>query len=207
MTDQIIPPNNTEKILLHCCCAPCTGGIIESQIKSGINLTLFFYNPNIHPKSEYDLRKSEIARFAKERNIPVVDADYDPDTWFERVEGLEMEPEQGKRCSICFDMRLERAALFAKENNFKVFTSSFGISRWKNMDQVNTAGMTAASHHSDLAYWTYNWRKEGGQKHMYEVTRREQFYRQKYCGCVFSKRDADLRESKRQKIPIFTQKQ
>ncbi len=203
MKNPLTPPNGEKRILLHCCCAPCTGGIIESLLESSIDLTLFFYNPNIHPKNEYELRKSEIVRFAEKMNVSIVDSDYDPDTWFNRVEGLELEPERGKRCSACFDMRLERAALFAVENGFKVFTSSFGISRWKDSHQVNTAGTNAANRHPNLIYWTYSWREEGGQKRMYEVTKREQFYRQKYCGCIYSERDANQRLLKGNKTPAI----
>jgi len=206
MKNDMTPPNGEKRILLHCCCAPCTGGIIESVLAAGIDLTLFFYNPNIHPKSEYERRKGEIVRFAGKKNIPVVDADYDPDTWFKRVEGLEMEPERGKRCSACFDMRLERAALFASENGFKVFTSSFGISRWKDMHQVSASGMNAASRHPGLVYWTYNWREKGGQQLKHDVAKREQFYQQKYCGCVYSKRDADRRSQRSSPPPILTSK-
>ncbi len=204
--DKLVPPNNEKKILLHCCCAPCSGGIIESLWESNIDLTIFFYNPNIHPQEEYEKRKREIVRYALKMNIPFIDSDYDQDTWFEKVTGLESEPEQGKRCIACFDMRLERAALFAIEHGFKVFTSSFGISRWKNMDQVNTSGIRAASRYPDLVYWTYNWRGQGGSARKDQVAKREEFYQQKYCGCIYSLRDADLRLLKSRKIRDLTSK-
>ena len=193
---NLIVPNNEKRVLLHCCCAPCTGGIIEALIESQIDLTLFFYNPNIHPKSEYEIRKGEIIRFAQKAGVPFFDADYDQNAWFNRVKGLELEPERGKRCSVCFDMRLERSALFASENGFKIFTSSFGISRWKNIDQVNASGVRAASHHTDLTYWTFNWRKQSGSQRMSEVAKREQFYQQKYCGCIYSLHNSYLRHIK-----------
>lgn len=189
---NFIPPNDEKKVLLHSCCAPCAGEIMEGMKDSGIDLTILFYNPNIHPREEYEIRKSENIRYAQKLNIPFIDADYDRDDWFKRVKGLEWEPERGKRCSMCFDMRFERTALFAKENGFKIFTSSLGLSRWKDMDQINQSGIRAASHYPDLIYWTYNWRKDGGSARMYEIAKREKFYKQEYCGCVYSLRDSNL---------------
>ena len=125
-------------MLLHSCCAPCSGEVIEAMRASAIDLTVYFYNPNIHPREEYDLRKSENIRFAKKHSIPFVDADYDTENWFARAKGLEWEPERGARCTMCFDMRFERTALYAHENGFPVITSCLGISRWKNMDQINS---------------------------------------------------------------------
>jgi epoxyqueuosine reductase len=186
---KIVFPFPDKRILLHSCCAPCSGGIITTMINAGLECTVFFYNPNIHPQEEYQRRKAEQIRFAQKMHIPFVDADFDPDNWLERVKGLEEEPEQGRRCTACFDMRLERSALFSHENNFSVFTSSFGISRWKNMDQVNKAGLRAAARYPGLSYWAYNWRKEGGTQLMSQVSTQEQFYRQKYCGCLFSFRN------------------
>ena len=185
-------PNKEEKVLLHSCCAPCSCDVMEAMAASGIKLTIFFYNPNIHPRDEYEIRKEENIRFAEKMNIPIVDADYDRDNWFRRVRGLEWEPERGKRCSVCFDMRFERTALYAFEHNFKVFTSSLGIPRWKDMNQVNASGVRAASRYPNLVYWTYNWRKGGGSARMYEISKREEFYQQEYCGCVYSLRDTNL---------------
>lgn len=113
-------PNQTEKLLLHSCCAPCSGEVMETLRHSGIDFTIFFYNPNIHPKKEYDIRKNENTRFAKKHDIPFVDADYDRDRWFMRAKGMEWEPERGKRCTMCFDMRFERTALYAHEHDFPI---------------------------------------------------------------------------------------
>ena len=185
-------PNREAKLLLHSCCAPCSAELLEALVDSNINFTIYFYNPNIHPRDEYEIRKNENIRFAQKMNIPIVDGDYDRDNWFKRAKGLEWEPERGKRCTMCFDMRFERSALFAVENGFKVFTSSLGMSRWKDMNQVNQCGMRAASHYPSLLYWNYNWRKDGGSQRMYEISKREQFYQQEYCGCVYSLRDTNL---------------
>jgi len=170
---------------------------MQSLIDSGLKFTIFYYNPNIHPREEYEIRKSENIRLAQEMNIPIIDADYDRDNWFQRIKGLEWEPERGKRCTMCFDMRLERTALYAIDKGFKIFTSSLGISRWKDMNQVNQCGIRAASRHPGLVYWTYNWRKEGGSQRMYELSKKEQFYKQEYCGCIYSLRDTNLWRTKK----------
>ena len=177
------------------------------MVASGIGLTVFFYNPNIHPRREYVIRKNENIRFAQKMNIPFVDADYDASNWFSRVKGLEWEPEKGKRCTACFDMRFERSALFAYENGFNVFTSSLGLSRWKDMDQINGCGLRAAARYPGMIYWTHNWRKQSGSARMYEISKREQFYKQEYCGCVYSLRDTNLWRLKhgRSKIEKGTQ--
>jgi epoxyqueuosine reductase len=179
-------PEGVNKVLLHSCCAPCSGEVIEALHASEIDFAIYFYNPNIHPREEYELRKSENARFARKIGIPFIDADYDPDAWFMRVKGLEGEVERGKRCAQCFDMRLERSALYAHENGFPFLTSCFGISRWKNMDQVNASGYRAAARYEDVEYWDYDWRKGGGSIRMYDIAKREGFYKQKYCGCIYS---------------------
>ena len=162
---------------------------MEQLCNANIDYTVFFYNPNIHPKREYELRKNENIAFAKKHGVPFIDADYDSDEWFARAKGLEFEPERGKRCTMCFDMRLERTALFAHENGFAVFATSLGISRWKDLNQVNTCGKNAASHYSDLIFWDNNWRKGGGSQRMIEISKAEEFYQQEYCGCIYSLRE------------------
>ncbi|AYA40801.1 epoxyqueuosine reductase QueH [Xenorhabdus nematophila] len=184
-------PNGHNKVLLHSCCAPCSGEVMEAMLASGIDFTIFFYNPNIHPLKEYELRKDENIRFAEQMGIPFIDADYDRDNWFERAKGMENEPERGIRCTMCFDMRFERTALYAHEHGFPVITSSLGISRWKNMQQINECGVRAASRYPDLAYWEFNWRKGGGSARMIEISKREEFYQQEYCGCIYSLRDSN----------------
>ncbi len=202
--EKLIPPNNDPKVLMHSCCAPCAGDLMERMIDDGIDLTIFFYNPNIHPRKEYRIRKDENIRFADKLGIDFIDADYDVQNWFARAKGMEMEPERGKRCTACFDMRFERTALYASENGFSNITSSLGISRWKNMEQINGCGETAASHYDGITYWTYNWRKGGGANRMYEIAKRESFYQQEYCGCIFSLRDTNnwRKQNGREEIEI-----
>lgn len=187
----LVAPNGEKSILLHSCCAPCEGEVLETLLGSGITPTVFFYNPNIHPKREYEIRKGEDKKFCEKIGVKHIDSDYDTNKWFQRVKGLEWEPERGARCSVCFDMRFERTALYAHENGYKLFSSSLGISRWKNMEQINGCGERAASRYEDLTYWTYNWRKSGGSQRMIETSKREGFYQQEYCGCVYSLRDTN----------------
>lgn len=184
-------PGGERSVLLHSCCAPCSGPLIEKMHDAGIELTIFFYNPNIHPAKEYRLRKDENIRYADKLGIPFVDADYDVQNWFARAKGMEHEPERGIRCTMCFDMRFARTALYAHEHGFGVFTSSLGISRWKNMEQINDCGVRAAAPYEDITYWTYNWRKDGGGARMYDLAKEEEFYAQQYCGCIYSLRDSN----------------
>src|ERR1700744_864188 len=134
-------PGGERDVLLHSCCAPCSGEVMEAMADSGIRFTIYFYNPNIHPREEYELRKTENIRFAEKLGFPFIDADYDTDNWFARVKGLEWEPGKGARCPACFDMRFERTALHAAENGFKVITSCLGLSRWKDLKQINESGV------------------------------------------------------------------
>lgn len=197
-------PSGETRVLLHSCCAPCAADVMSEMTRSGLDYTILFYNPNIHPQHEYELRKSENKRYAEQLGVPFIDLDYDTDNWFARVKGLEYAPERGERCTACFDMRFERSALYAVENGFKVFTSSLGISRWKDMQQINGCGDRAAARHPDLHYWTFNWRKGGGSQRTVEISKQEQFYQQEYCGCIYSLRDTNRhrKESGRGKIKL-----
>ena len=184
-------PDSSNTVLLHSCCAPCAGEVMLAIQASGIDQVVYFYNPNIHPREEYELRKDENKRFCDKLKLPFVDADYDKDRWFERVKGLEDEPERGQRCTVCFDMRFERTALYASEHGYSVISSTLGISRWKNMEQINHSGVRAAARYPDMHYWTINWRKQGGSQRMVELAKQEAFYQQEYCGCVYSLRDTN----------------
>ena len=187
----IEPPNGEKRVLLHSCCAPCSGSVLEDLRQAGIDLTIYFYNPNIHPRREYEIRKTENIRYAQKQNIPFADADYDCNRWFETMRGREWDPERGERCGMCFEMRFVKTAQYAQEHGFKVFTSCLGITRWKDFDQVTQAGIRAASLFDGVTYWAYNWRKNSGSQRMYEIAKREGFYQQQYCGCAYSFRDTN----------------
>jgi epoxyqueuosine reductase len=186
---KLAPPLDTA-VLLHSCCAPCTGEIMRALRAAEIEFSVLFYNPNIHPQQEYLKRKDENKRYADKLQVEFVDLDYERKKWFMLTQHLAAEPERGARCTVCFDLRLEKTAFYAHENGFAVFTSSLGVSRWKNMQQVNNAGIRAAQAYPNLIYWDYNWRKQGGSQRMVEVAKQEQFYQQKYCGCAYSLRDS-----------------
>jgi hypothetical protein len=164
---------------------------MERVRDSGIELTIYFYNPNIHPQKEYLLRKDENIRYAQKLGLPFVDADYDTANWYEKTRGHENDPERGERCTLCFDMRFVKSAEYAHQNGFTVFTSSLGISRWKDFDQITEAGRRAASLYAGMSYWDLNWRKGGGSQRMIDLAKEESFYQQQYCGCVYSLRDTN----------------
>lgn len=183
---KLILPNRANKLLLHSCCAPCASAIMELLLAHNINYTVLFYNPNIQPTEEYQRRKNENLRFAHKYQIPFVDLDQDRAQWLQATAPLAAEPEGGKRCTVCFQFRLKQAALYCAQHNFTVFTSSLGISRHKDPAVINQCGIEAAAAYPALTYWTYDWRTACSPQVMAELSKRENFYRQKYCGCVFS---------------------
>lgn len=159
---------------------------MERLVEAGLALTVFFCNPNIHPKTEYLKRKEENQAFAEKLGVPFIDADYRLAPWFSRVFGLEQEPERGLRCTACFTFRLNQIAREAARLCIPVIATTLGISRWKDLDQVNASGRKAVEQVAGVDYWEINWRKAGGIERMIEVSRREGFYHQEYCGCLYS---------------------
>jgi len=184
---KLVVPIEHARILLHCCCAPCAGDIIETMLVSGLKPTLFFYNPNIVPENEYAIRKKEVINFAMRKNVAFIDVDYDRGAWEDAVKGLEAEPEGGKRCEKCFHLRLSKTAHYAAEHGYNVFTTTLGISRYKNFEKITSVGLAMAKDYSSLIYWDYNWRKKGGSVRTDQMAKVEGFYRQTYCGCQFSR--------------------
>ncbi len=178
-----------KKVLLHSCCAPCSAAILEWLCNEGYDTTIFFCNPNIYPYEEYVKRKSEIERYAAQLNVPIVDGDEDWEDahalWLKRAAPLSDEQERGKRCKICFEIRLTAAAHYACENGFDLFTTSLVSSRWKDIDQIFEAGRLAAIlFGGKVEFWEKNWRKGGLNERRNILSK--QFYNQKYCGCEFS---------------------
>ena len=176
-----------DKLLLLSCCAPCSCGVIKQLAERGRNFTVLFYNPNIDTSQEYQKRLAENKRVCEKFGVPFVDLPYEPEVWREAVRGLETEPERGKRCSVCFELRLKRAAQYAKENGFTTFSSVLGISRHKDLEQVNAAAARAALA-VEVPYDTTNWRKGGLEELRRALNQEMQLYNQTYCGCMFSKR-------------------
>ena len=179
-------PGGEREILLHTCCAPCSSAIVAFLLEQGLRPTLYFYNPNIYPDEEYAKRKAECIRHAKTMGLHFRDADYDHAKWLEEVKGLEEEPERGKRCLLCFKIRLAATASYADENGFKVFATTLASSRWKDVAQIKEAGEAAAAFFPNLVFWAQNWRKGGLSELRKELINRYGFYNQSYCGCEFS---------------------
>ena len=184
---KIETPNKDDKVLLHSCCAPCSSAIIECMVANGIHPTVYYYNPNIYPFEEYEIRKAEAKRFVTSQGLSFVDADYDYDGWKEGVCGMENEPERGRRCLQCFKMRLLQTAHYASEHGFTVFTTTLASSRWKSLEQINEAGQWAAAQVDGVTFWEQNWRKGGLQERRNQLLREYGFYNQLYCGCEFSR--------------------
>lgn len=179
-------PCNCNRILLHSCCAPCSGAILECMVRDGLKPAIFFSNSNIVPREEYELRKQEITRYAASLGLAVIDDDYDHEDWLCHVKGLENEPERGSRCMECFKFRLRRAAQYAAANGFDALATTLASSRWKSLEQVNAAGEWACDG-LPVTFWAGNWRKGGLQPRRNEIIREQNFYNQNFCGCEFSK--------------------
>jgi len=179
-------PGGAKKILLHACCAPCSGAIVECMLADGLQPTIFYFNPNIFPLEEYERRKTESIRHAESLQLPFIDGDYKHDVWLNRVSGLEDEPERGRRCLACFKLRLEETAHYAHRYGFPVFTTTLAASRWKDLQQVAEAGQHGASTCPGVTFWEQNWRKGGLDRRRNALINHYQFYNQSYCGCEFS---------------------
>ena len=172
----IVIPEGLHEVLLHACCAPCSSAIVEWMLANGIRPTIFYYNPNIYPREEYEIRKNESKRHAESLGIRWIDGDYDHEQWRQGVCGLEGEPERGRRCQQCFILRLTVAAKKAQELGIPYFATTRASSRWKSLDQINQAGLIAQESlksesnlspltpHLSPLFWPQNWRKGGLQE-------------------------------------------
>ena len=174
--------NAQEKILLLSCCAPCSCAVIESLANQKIDFSVVFYNPNIIPFSEYEKRKEENRRVCSLYNVEFIELEYDNENWCALTKGLENEPERGKRCSICFYMRLKRVMNYAAENGYAKVASVLGVSRYKNLAQVNDAA-EKASLETGVEYLQIEGRKHGMQERRAELIKELNLYSQNYCGC------------------------
>lgn len=176
------------RVLLHSCCAPCSSAILEWMLANDYVPTIYYFNPNIYPREEYDIRKAEITRYAAKLGVEIIDGDYDHAEWLSAVCGLENEPERGGRCLECFRLRLLRTARVASELGIPLFTTTLASSRWKSLDQINEAGAYAMAQVPGTQFWDRNWRKGGLQDRRNALLKENQFYNQLYCGCEFSMR-------------------
>ena len=186
--EAIIVPEGCREVLLHACCAPCSSAIVEWMLAHDVRPTIFYYNPNIFPLEEYEIRKNESKRHAESLGIRWIDGDYDHDHWLEGVCGLEGEPERGRRCEQCFTLRLKATAQEAKRLGIQYFATTLASSRWKSLEQIERAGRQAELAVEGTTFWAQNWRKGGLQERRNQLLREYDFYNQQYCGCEFSQR-------------------
>jgi len=182
-------------MLLHICCAPDATVVIE-RLSPEYDLTGYFYNPNIHPKREYYLRLEEMKKLAERLNLQLVWDEYDVDRWFALTRDLKDEPEGGRRCEVCFRMRLERAADYAKANGFDIFTTVLTVSPHKKAEVINRIGEEIANEY-EVQFLSANFKKKDGFKRSVELSKKFGLYRQDYCGCVYSKEERERRKRKK----------
>ncbi len=183
---KILKENKDAKVLLHSCCGPCSTSVIE-RLYLKTDLTVVFYNPNIEPVEEYNLRKKEQIKILDEYNIKYIDSDYENNLFREKIKGLEEEPERGLRCTICFSLRLNKVADIAIKNNFDFFATTLTLSPYKNAKLINELGLTI-SKTKNIPFLVSDFKKEEGYKRSIELSKKYNIYRQDYCGCLFSKR-------------------
>ena len=214
----IVVPEGCKEVLLHACCAPCSSAIVEWLVQHDIRPTIFYYNPNIWPREEYEIRKQESKRHAESLGLTWIDGDYDHEQWQHDVCGLEGEPERGKRCELCFTLRLTVAAQKAKELGIKYFTTTLASSRWKSLEQIERAGHIAeqmvngplgrrtlatngtqeCSMVNGVVFWAQNWRKGGLYERRNQLLKEYGFYNQQYCGCEFSQRQRNVSDEQKE---------
>jgi hypothetical protein len=173
-----------KKLLLHTCCAPCSTHCVNELMKD-YDVTMYFYNPNIHPFGEYAKRLENGKIVSRELGVPLIEAEYEPEEWLELIKGFEQEPEGGKRCKICFHMRLKQTAEYAKKNGFDAFTTTMTISPHKDANIINQLGEELSKKFG--VEWVHSdFKKKDGFKKSIDLSKKMKLYRQGYCGCFYS---------------------
>lgn len=193
--DQILenlPENPPPRLLLHACCAPCSSYVL-TYLAEYFSITILFYNPNITEQAEYEKRKAELLRLIGELDvknpISVLEAPWNPDRFFTLSRGLEDCPEGGERCFACYRLRLEKTAQLARENGFDWFTTTLSISPLKNAVKINEIGEELAAQYG-VRHLPSDFKKKGGYQQSIVLSKQHHLYRQNYCGCIFSQREA-----------------
>lgn len=180
-------------LLLHSCCAPCSSYVLE-YLAPYFNICDFYYNPNISPKQEYEDRKEELVRLIREMGLSTevtfLEGTYQPEDFFAMAKGLENLPEGGERCFKCYEMRLRESAKIAKEQGAEYFATTLTISPLKNAQKLNEIGERLAEEYG-VRYLPSDFKKKNGYKRSVELSAQYELYRQNYCGCVFSKMQAE----------------
>lgn len=187
---------STPTLLLHSCCAPCSSYVLE-YLSQYFAITVFYYNPNIAPKAEFQFRNQEqqrlIAALPQKHPITHIEGTYDSERFYELAKGLEDEPEGGERCRRCFLLRLEETALLAQKENFDFFTTTLSISPHKNASVLNGIGENLSQKYG-VSYLYSDFKKKNGYRRSCELSQLYDMYRQDYCGCVFSKAESEARK-------------
>ena len=192
MDEYIKKLTHKPSLLLHSCCAPCSSYVL-TYLREYFDITVFFYNPNITNEDEYIKRLNEQKRLIDllnaegDYNIKLISGNYESDLFFNSVKGLEDQPEKGKRCEVCFSLRMDETARICAENGYDLFATTLTLSPHKNADLVNLAGDNASRKYGSN-YLASDFKKKNGYKTSIELSKRYDLYRQDYCGCVFSKR-------------------
>ena len=194
----------TPKLLLHACCGPCSSYVLE-YLSNYFSITILYYNPNIYPREEYKRRLEELKSFGlkvKYKNpVTIVQDKYDELEFYDAVKGLELLGEKSKRCYECYKLRMKRAAIFAKENNFDYFTTTLSISPYKVSEWINEIGHDLEEE-LGIKYLYADFKKNNGYKRSQELSRIYGMYRQNYCGCAFSKKEREIFEINKEKENI-----
>ena len=195
MLDNTIKELNGEKkkLLLHVCCGPCSSYVME-YLSKYFDITIYYYNPNIDTKEEFDKRTNEVNRLVKEadfaKGVEVVVAPYEKEKFEEIAKGLENEKEGGARCKKCYYLRLRKSCEYAKENNFDYFTTTLTISPYKDAEALNNIGKKLEEEFG-IKYLYSDFKKKNGYKRSIELSKIFNLYRQDYCGCIYSKIERD----------------
>ncbi len=196
--DDIIDGNlqggERPRLLLHVCCAPCSS-YVQEYLEKYFAITLLFYNPNMDSEEEYEHRSKELERLVRDAGFAseVIICRYDPETFRVMADGLENEPEGGKRCKSCYELRMRKAAGYAARNGFDYFTTTLSISPYKNADWINEIGEALADEYG-VRHLPSDFKKRNGYKRSIELSREYGLYRQDYCGCEMSKRASEQKK-------------
>ena len=187
--DKIKESKSVPTLLLHACCAPCSSYTLE-YLSKYFKITIYYYNPNIHPENEYIRRIEELKKFLNEfktdNKVELIEGEYNPSSYFNSVKGLENLGEKSKRCYECYKLRMEEACKYAKEHNFNYFTTTLSISPYKISSWINEIGENLQNKYN-IKYLYADLKKKNGYKRSLELSKEYNLYRQDYCGCIYSK--------------------
>lgn len=196
--ESVSKQNIKPSLLLHACCGPCSSYVLEYLMKY-FDITIYFYNPNIHPEAEYVRRLNELKtflpRFDKDKLACLYEENYNPEEFFKAVNTeidteLKTESEKGERCRRCYKFRMEKAYDFAIRNNFDWFTTTLSISPFKDAQKINVIGQDLQKlNENGPKFLTSDFKKKGGFKRSLELSEEYGLYRQDYCGCIFSRQN------------------